>query len=141
MGNFPEERISPNAKPFKAICVDLLGPTMVKAMVNKRAHLKVWPIVFVCQATGALHIKVAHDYGAAAFSLQYYVALRNAPQKVVSDRGSQLTSASHLVAWTERESPSNWDWNDIKEKGRGRAPAGNLCLPGASIVMDWLRAG
>ena len=45
----------------KGIKCDLLGPTMVKAMVNTRAHLKVWPIVFVCQATGALHIQVAHD--------------------------------------------------------------------------------
>ena len=27
MGNYPEERISPNTKPFTAICVDLLGPT------------------------------------------------------------------------------------------------------------------
>ena len=35
MGNLPEERISPNSKPFTAICLDLLGPTMVKAMTNK----------------------------------------------------------------------------------------------------------
>ena len=103
MGNLPEERISPNSKPFTAICLDLLGPTMVMAMTNKRSHLKVWPILFVCQATGALHIQVAHDYGAQAFSLQYdhFVALCDAPQKVVSDRGSQLTSASHLVNWSE----------------------------------------
>ena len=69
MGNFPEEMISPNTKPFTAIRIGLLGPTMGKAMANKGAHLKVWPILFVCQATGALHIQVAHDYGAAAFSL------------------------------------------------------------------------
>ena len=37
MGNYPEESISPNTKPFTAICVDLLWPTMVKAMANKRA--------------------------------------------------------------------------------------------------------
>ena len=46
MGNYPEERISPDSKPFTAICIDLLGPTIVKAMANKRAHLKVWPILF-----------------------------------------------------------------------------------------------
>ena len=39
MGSLPEERISPNSKPFTAICIDLLGPTMVKAMANKKAHL------------------------------------------------------------------------------------------------------
>ena len=83
MGSFPEERISPNTKPFTSICINFLGPTMVKAMTNKRAHLKVWPIVFVCQATGALHIKVAHDYGANAFTLQFdhFVAIRDAPRR------------------------------------------------------------
>ena len=70
MGSFPEEWINPQTKPFTSICINLMGPTMVKAMANKRAHLKVWPILFVCQATGALHIQVAHDYGARAFSLQ-----------------------------------------------------------------------
>ena len=54
-----------------------------------------------------------------AFSLQYdhYVALRDAPQNVVSDKGSQLTSASQLVTWTERESPANWEWESIGEQG------------------------
>ena len=61
MGSYPEERISPNTKPFTNVGIDLLGPNLVKAMTNKRAHLKVWPIVFVCQATGALHIQVTHD--------------------------------------------------------------------------------
>ena len=41
MGSYPEERFSPNTKPFTTICVNLLGPIMVKAMTNKRAHLKV----------------------------------------------------------------------------------------------------
>ena len=62
MGNLSEERINPNSKPFTDICLDLLDPTMVKVMTNKRAHMKVWPILFVCQATGALHVQVAQDY-------------------------------------------------------------------------------
>ena len=71
MGNLPEERINPDSKPFIAICLDLLGPALVKAMTNKRAQMKVSPIFFVCQATGALHTQVTHDYGKKAFSLQY----------------------------------------------------------------------
>ena len=35
----------------------------------------------------------------------------------MSDRGSQLTTASHLVTWTERESPANWEWKKIEEQG------------------------
>ena len=99
MGNLPEERIAVGTKPFTFVCLDLMGPILVRSMVNKRAHMKVWPILFVCQSTGALHIQVAHDYGKAAFLLQYdhFVALRDAPQKVVSDRGSQLTAASSFI--------------------------------------------
>ena len=98
MGNLPEERIA-------------VGTILVRSMVNKRAHMKVWPILFVCQSTGALHIQVAHDYGKAAFLLQYdhFVALRDAPQKVVSDQGSQLTAASSFITWSERGSPSKWE--------------------------------
>ena len=35
MGNLPTERISPGTPPFTAVCLDLLGPVLVKAMVNK----------------------------------------------------------------------------------------------------------
>ena len=70
MGSLPEERISPDTKPFTAICLDLLGPTLVKVMTNKRAHMKVWLFLFVCQTTRALHTQVAHDYGKKAFRLQ-----------------------------------------------------------------------
>merc|ERR1712101_27707 len=49
MGPLPEERCQLGAKPFLAICLDLLGPVVVKAMASKRANMKVWPILFVCQ--------------------------------------------------------------------------------------------
>ena len=61
MGALLEERCQPGAKPLSAICLDLLGPVVVKAMTNKRANMKVWPILFVCQATGAMHFEVMHD--------------------------------------------------------------------------------
>ena len=88
-------------------------------MTNKRAHMKVWPILFVCQATKTLHVQVAHNYGMKAFSLQYdhFLALRDAPQKVVSEKESQLTSGSQLVTRTERKSPTNWEWKSIGEQG------------------------
>lgn len=90
MGSYLEERINRATRLFTNICIDLLGPTMVKAMTDKQAHMKVWPIFFVCQATGALHTQLAHDYRSKAFSLQlnHYIALRDALYKVVSDRGS-----------------------------------------------------
>ena len=119
MGNLPDERISPGTPPFTAICLDLLGPVTVKAMVNKRATMKVWPILMVCQGTGAVHTQLCHDYGTQAFLLQWenFVALRGTPSLVVSDRGSQLTSATNYVTWAKKEDPSKWDWDSVSSKG------------------------
>ena len=105
MGDLPIERCTPDVKPFTWICLDFLGPILVKAMVNKRAYMKVWPLIFVCQATTAVHLEVAHDYGTDAFLLQFhrYAAIRDYPRKVVSDKGSQLTSADNAIAWTAKE--------------------------------------
>ena len=44
MGALPEERLNFGSRPFQSICLDLLGPTLVKAMTNKRTTMKVWPI-------------------------------------------------------------------------------------------------
>ena len=107
------------SKPFNAICLDLFGPVEVKAMVNKRAIMKVWPVLFVCQTTGAVHVEVMHDYGTQAFLLQWgkFTALRGDPGVVVSDKGAQLTSKHNLVAYPEKHAPTNWDWESIKEAG------------------------
>ena len=69
MGALPEERCIPGAKPFSAICLDLLCPVVVKAMVNKRSNMKVWPLLFMCQATGSMHFEVMHDCGTGALLL------------------------------------------------------------------------
>ena len=81
MWALPKERCLPGAKPFSAVCLDLLGPVVVKAMVNKRSHMKVWPLLFMCQATGAMHLEVMHDYRTEALLLQWdcFVALRWSP--------------------------------------------------------------
>ena len=51
--------------------------------------MKVWPLLCVCQSTGAVHLQIAHGYDTVPFLLQWehFVALRGAPSKVVSDRG------------------------------------------------------
>ena len=75
----------------------------IKAMVNKRAHMKVWPLLLVCQSTRAVHMQVCHDSSTQGFLLQYkyYIAMRGAPAKVVSNKGSKLTSGENPVAWTK----------------------------------------
>ena len=71
MGRLPPERVTLGCKPFAAICLDLFGPTKVKGMVNKKAEMKCWPCLFVCQTTGAVHCKLMADYGTEAFLLQW----------------------------------------------------------------------
>lgn len=119
MGDLPPERYEIGARPFHAICLDLLGPLWVKSMVNRRAKMKAWPVLFVCQATGALHIEVMHNYGTQAFLLQWgrFSAIRGDPKVVVSDRGSQLTSTKNTVAFSEAEAPRNWDWDEVERLG------------------------
>ena len=94
-----------------------LGPMEIKAIVNKRAHMKVWPLLLVCQSTRAVHMQVCHDSSTQGFLLQYdhYIVIRGAPAKVVSDKGSQLTSGENHVAWTMKGDPGSWAWEDIKE--------------------------
>ena len=42
---------------------------LVRAMVKKRETIKVWPLIFVCKNTGAVHTEVIYNYRAKAFLL------------------------------------------------------------------------
>ena len=117
MGQLPVERVAVGSPPFAGVCLDLMGPVLVRGVVNKRSTMKVWPLLFVCQATGALHISLMHDYGTEAFILQYrsFVALRGKPARITSDRGSQLTSKGNVVI-TAAEHPSSWGWEEVADR-------------------------
>ena len=135
MGALPEERLNYGSKPFYAICLDLLRPILVKSMIKKRDTMKVWPLLFVCQSTGAVHCKVMHGYGTQAFLLQWYrfTAIRGHPAVAVSNCGSQLTSARNTVAFPAREAPKNWDWDGVKHDGAGRGTVWRFVPPGAQF--------
>ena len=116
MGDLPERKFDV-CPPFTNVTLDLAAPILVKAMVNSRANMKVWPLVIVCMNTGAVQILLMHNYGAEAFLLQWshFTSLRGHPKTVVSDKGSQLTKSAKLVSWTDKEDPSRWDWSFIKD--------------------------
>ena len=67
MVDLPEERVNVGSRPFYYVCLYFFGPMAIKAMVNKRAHMKVWPLLFVCQSTGAVHVQVFHDSSTQGF--------------------------------------------------------------------------
>ena len=70
----------------------------VKALVGERTEMVVYPLLLLCQNTGAVHIQVAHDYSTSGFMIQWnqFVA-RGRPTKVMSDQGGQLTSSENSI--------------------------------------------
>ena len=60
MGKLPAERTTFGSQTFAAVNIDLFGHYKCKAMVNSRAHMKTWPLLVVCQATGAIHVELLH---------------------------------------------------------------------------------
>ena len=135
MGALPVERLSFESRPFQSVCLDLLGPTMVRAMTNKRATMKVWPIIFVCQSTGAVHCEVMHDYGTQAFLLQWnkFTAVRGVPGVAVSDCGSQLKSVKNTVAYPEAQDPKKWNWDEVEAAGARGGTSWIFVPPGAQL--------
>ena len=85
MGQLLEERVMIGSLPWTAVCLDLLGLVTVKAMVNKRSWMKVWPLLLMCQMSGAIHLEVMHDYSTVAFLLQWwrFIAVHGCPAVVV----------------------------------------------------------
>ena len=135
MGALPVERLSVGSRPFQSVCLDLLGPTLVRAMTNKRATMKVWPIIFVCQTTGAVHAEVMHDYGTQAFLLQWsrFTAVRGVPGVAVSDCGSQLKSVKNTVAYPEAQDPKHWNWDEVEAAGARGGTSWRFVPPGAQF--------
>ncbi len=97
--------------------------------------MKVWPLLIVCQATGALHTEVAYNYSTAAFinCWEHFTAVRGHPGKVVSDKGSQLTSSRNTVAWSAAECPAGWDWDEVEARGARRGTEWVFVPPGAQF--------
>ena len=130
MGDLPAERVAVGAKPFTYVCLDFMGPFDCKSMVNSRAHMKVYPLLVVCQATGALHTEVAHNYSTSAFLLawDHFTSRRGYPDKVFSDKGSQLTSAGNMVAFGTEET-----WTEIEQESAKQGTVWEFAPAGAQF--------
>ena len=97
-GFLPEERLMTLTPPFTATAMDFLGPFKIKAMVRSKTSLKVWPVVFACLNTGAVHVELNKTYGTDALllSITAFTSLRGYPRVFYTDRGSQLCKAAQL---------------------------------------------
>ena len=61
--------------PFTSTAMDFLGPYKVKAMNNARLFLMVWPVIFGCLNTGAVHIELNKTYRTNALLLSISEAI------------------------------------------------------------------
>ena len=59
MADLPPERCTPHVRPFTHISLDFLGPQRVNGLGNSRVKMKVFPILFRCLVTGALHAEIS----------------------------------------------------------------------------------
>ena len=117
MSDLPRVLMDVPVRPFSHVCLDYTGAITVKAMVNKRAEMKVFPLVFVCVNTGAVHLQLAADYSTKSFMLEFnqFIALRGPPSYVRCDMGSQLTSAtSRVAAKVEDGDLPQFRWKEIR---------------------------
>ena len=129
-GFLPEERMLIFTPPFTATAMDFLGPFRVKAMNNARSFLKVWPVVFGCLNTGAVHIELNKTYGTDALllSITAFTSIRGYPATFYTDRGSQLCKAAQYV--DTKEDPKNWGWDVVEDALARKKSQVKFCLPG-----------
>ena len=120
MGNRKPEHLL-QCPPFTHTACDLLGPYKCRSMVNSRVKgtMKVWGVVYLCQATGAARAFLCPGYDTGSFVTAHdkFLAICGNPKTITSDRGSQLRKASRVLDYTAAEDPSNWNWEAIQGKG------------------------
>ena len=100
-------------RPWTFVSLDFAGPYKVRGVVNSRARMKCWVLVYVCRSTKAVCLLATCGYSTQSFLLRHaeFVARMGAPSKIVSDRGVQLVSAGIVLAG--KESPGKWDWKRV----------------------------
>lgn len=130
LGFLPEERMLIFAPPFTATAIDFLGPFLVKAMNNARSLLKVWPVLFACLNSGAVHVELSNTYGTDALlqTIDVFTAIRGNPAMFYTDRGSQLCKAAQFIG--TKEDPQKCDWGKIEESLAKIRSKVKFCLPG-----------
>lgn len=83
--------------------LDLFGPYTVRGEVQKRTSGKAYGVMFTDLAMRAVHIEAAFGYDTSNFllALSRFASLREWPENIYSDPGSQLVGAARELkeAW------------------------------------------
>ena len=72
MSNLPEFRVNV-AFPFKISGIDYAGPVLVRLTKSRgKGTIKAYIAVYICMASGAIHLELAEDYSSEAFIATFY---------------------------------------------------------------------
>ena len=117
MGPLPLERLVPSP-PFYNCGIDLFGPFLIRDTVKGRSRGKSYGVIFNCLSSRAVYLDIVDGYHTDALLLciRRFFSIHGYPQKIISDNGSQLISASKEL----QEISRNWNWKQIIEFGRDK---------------------
>ena len=137
MADIPRHQLIP-CSPFTHVSIDFLGPYEVRGVANKRAKVKVFGLVIVCQNTRAVKLMAVPGYDTYSFLLAYvrFTSDHGSPRLVVSDRGTQLVRAGKMIN-EKVDHVSRWDWKTIKDLQPSLGRSGFSWKLAASGVMVW----
>ena len=90
--------------------------------------MKVWPVVFGCLNTGAIHIELNKTYGTDALllSITAFTSIRGYPTVFYTNQGTQLCKAGKYI--DSKEDPVNWTWGKFEETLAARKTKVKFCL-------------
>ena len=130
MSDLPAQIFQIPTAPFTNITLDFMAPMMVKSMTNKRAKMKVYPLILACMNTGSIQMMIATGYSTDDFLLQFesFCALRGQPSWIYSDPGSQLRAAQkHTTDTLPNDLLKNLDWTEIASRTAHKGTVWKIC--------------
>jgi hypothetical protein len=104
MGDLPDFRVKGHTPCFHATGIDYFGPIYVRRF---RKTEKTYGCLFVCMATKAIHIEVAHSLDTSSFiqALRRFIGRRGNPKDIYSDNGTNFVGAEREL----RECLDHWN--------------------------------
>ena len=93
MAPLPEVRLGSSLRCFACCGVNFAGPFIVK--ITRKVSAKRYLCLFTCASTRAVHLEVAFSLNTASFlnAFSRMVARRGKPEVMISDNGTNFTSA------------------------------------------------
>jgi len=104
MSPLPIDRVNSGWHPFKIVGCDYFGPMLVR---NGRKTEKRYGCIFTCLQMRAVHLEMAYSLSADSFIsvLMRFIARRGAPNKIISDNGSNFVGAEQELKRAVKQLP------------------------------------